>query len=311
MIVPYFSVVVPVYNRASSIMPILNSVINQKFTNWEMILVDDGSRDVDELALIISEINDDRIKLICRSNGGGGAARNTGIDASIGKYIALLDSDDLFLENKLQDYHEFLECQSDTIHLAWSKFHVDRGNGKDWIKPDRGPLVDERIDEYLTCTTGWIQTSTMVVEGAFAKKIRFSEKLPSSQDTDFAVRCFLNGANFHFFDKCYSIMNDMYDPNRVSKQSNVTPLLSWVEEMKSKGMSKKSYLGFKGWQCARIESESNVFSALKLYLPSLIGRAFTLKTSVRVFLQIVIKQEKYHKLMSLLVLILGKRVKND
>jgi hypothetical protein len=50
---------------------------------------------------------------------------------------------------------------------------------------------------------------------------------------------------------------------------------------------------------------------LKLYLPSLIGRAFTLKTSVRVFLQIVIKQEKYHKLMSLLVLILGKRVKND
>lgn len=306
MSIPYFSVVIPVFNRASSILPVLQSVIAQSFSDWEAIVVDDGSNDVAELEEVLLEVQDPRVRLVKRVNGGGGAARNTGIDAAKGKYIALLDSDDFFLKDKLSAYHGILEQSPLKIQVAWSRFHVDRGNGKDWIKPSRGPVKGERIDDYLTCTTGWIQTSTMVVERVFATQVRFSEKLPSSQDTDFAIRCFLKGANFKFIEKCYSIMDDVYDPSRVSKQANVKPLILWIEGMKDDGISKKSYLGYRGWQCARIQSESNVISALALYFPALFGGSFSLKTAVRVFLQISISQKYYQKLMTLAVSLLGK-----
>ncbi len=308
MSTPYFSVVIPVFNRASSILPVLESVIAQTFSDWEAIVVDDGSKDVAELEKVVSAIKDNRVRLVKRENGGGGAARNTGIDAAKGKYIALLDSDDFFLKDKLSAYHRVLEQSPRKIQITWSRFHVDRGNGKDWIKPSRGPLEGERIDEYLTCTSGWIQTSTMVVERMFASQVRFSEKLPSSQDTDFAIRCFLKGANFKFIEKCYSIMDDAYDPSRVSKQTNVKPLLSWIEGMKGDGVSSKSYLGYRGWQCARIQSESSVLAALKLFIPAVLAGSFSFKTAVRVFLQIVISQESYQKLMTFAVTLLGRRL---
>ena len=308
---PYFSVVIPVFNRASSILPVLNSVISQSFTDWEIIVVDDGSKDIVELEKVVNDIQDSRIRLVKRINGGGGAARNTGIDAAEGEYIALLDSDDYFLEDKLKVYHQVIERSDRTVQLAWSRFHVDRGNGRDWIKPTNGPKKDERIDEYLTCTTGWIQTSTVVVEKSLAQKVRFSEKLPSSQDTDFAIRCYLAGANFEFIEECYSIMDDVYDPRRVSKQANVQPLLLWMEEIKNNGISKKSYLGFKGWQCARIQSETNKIAALQLFATALMGGSFSPSTAVRIFLQIIITQKTYQKIMTLAVLIFGKRVNND
>ncbi|RCK75877.1 MAG: Beta-1,3-glucosyltransferase [Ignavibacteriae bacterium] len=93
------SVVIPTYNRADTIMRSLNSVFSQTFQEYELIVVDDGS--TDNTYEIIKDL-DPRLKIISQQNQGVSAARNNGIRASKGKYIALLDSDDewdpLYLE---------------------------------------------------------------------------------------------------------------------------------------------------------------------------------------------------------------------
>jgi glycosyltransferase involved in cell wall biosynthesis len=89
---PFFSVVIPLYNKRPHILRSVNSVLGQEFKDFELIVVDDGSTDgsVNELL----NINDKRLKIISKENGGVSSARNRGIEESIGEYIAFLDADD-------------------------------------------------------------------------------------------------------------------------------------------------------------------------------------------------------------------------
>ena len=98
---PRFSVIIACYNRANIIGPCLASVQAQSLTDFECIIVDDGSDDSVALAQVVLALNDPRFRVIRRENGGGGAARNTGIAAARADWIAFLDSDDEFLPHKL------------------------------------------------------------------------------------------------------------------------------------------------------------------------------------------------------------------
>jgi glycosyltransferase involved in cell wall biosynthesis len=92
--VPDISVVITVYNKAKFIKNTLQSVFNQTFHDFEIIVVNDGS--TDNSLDIIKSFNEDRIKLITIENQGASAARNTGINSASADYIALLDGDDLW-----------------------------------------------------------------------------------------------------------------------------------------------------------------------------------------------------------------------
>ncbi len=98
---PDITIITPTYNRASFLKRAISSVLNQTFTNFEMIIVDDCSKDNTEQ--VVKSIDDNRIKYIkLESNRGPAGARNIGIDAAKGLYISLLDSDDEYLPNKLE-----------------------------------------------------------------------------------------------------------------------------------------------------------------------------------------------------------------
>lgn len=105
------SIVVPVYNAAKYIENTIDMVCNQTYKDWELILVDDASRDGS--ADIIEEYikgQGKRIMLIRKeTNAGAAAARNSGIDASSGRYIAFLDADDVWAVDKLEKQIEFME----------------------------------------------------------------------------------------------------------------------------------------------------------------------------------------------------------
>ncbi len=105
------SIVVPVYNAAKYIENTIDMVCNQTYKDWELILVDDASRDGS--ADIIEEYikgQGKRIRLIRKeTNAGAAAARNSGIDASSGRYIAFLDADDVWAVDKLEKQIEFME----------------------------------------------------------------------------------------------------------------------------------------------------------------------------------------------------------
>ena len=144
---PYFSVVIPCYNRADTVLPTLKSVQDQYFSDFECIIVDDGSNDAEKLKSVIESLEDPRFRYIWRENGGGSAARNTGIAASKGKYVAFLDSDDLFISNKLNVVYNL--CKNENYDVYSSYVLVDRGNGVWGKKPSRPFFKNEHIDEYL------------------------------------------------------------------------------------------------------------------------------------------------------------------
>ena len=118
---PCISVIIPTYNRCWILKEAIDSVLSQKFTDFEIIVVDDGSNDA--TAALLSAYGD-QITTIYQENRGVSAARNAGILMAKGNYIAFLDSDDMWLPEKLscqvdffQSHPEAVICQTDEIWI--------------------------------------------------------------------------------------------------------------------------------------------------------------------------------------------------
>lgn len=104
---PKFSIITPTYNRAYVLWKTIQSVQNQSLTDWELIIIDDGS--ADDTRKLVAEFQDDkRIKLFCQSNGGPSPARNFGLGKAQGEIIVYLDSDDELYPQYLRMVYEML-----------------------------------------------------------------------------------------------------------------------------------------------------------------------------------------------------------
>ena len=101
---PFFSIIIPTYDRAHIIHRPIDSIISQTFTNWELIIIDDGS--TDETKSIVDSYNDDRIRYLWQENQERSAARNHGIKLARGEWICFQDSDDAYLPEHLQVLYE-------------------------------------------------------------------------------------------------------------------------------------------------------------------------------------------------------------
>jgi glycosyltransferase involved in cell wall biosynthesis len=103
---PFFSVIIPTYNREKSIVEAVESVLSQTFEDFELLVIDDGSTDgTADLLKPISE-RDSRLRYIFQENAERSAARNNGIDQSKGQYLCFLDSDDIYLPEHLEKFHK-------------------------------------------------------------------------------------------------------------------------------------------------------------------------------------------------------------
>lgn len=150
MAIKKISVILPTYNRGWCIERAINSVVNQTYNNWELIIIDDGS--IDETKKIVTSFfNDDRIKYFFQENKGVNFARNKGIDLSIGDLIILLDSDDELIDGAFSIINEeFKKKESEKIAILLFNCidvngkligtSVENGgiiNFKDWISQDK------------------------------------------------------------------------------------------------------------------------------------------------------------------------------
>ena len=223
---PTFSVVIPLYNRADIVAKTIQSVLDQDFQSFEIIVVDDGSKDDPEPAL--AAIGDPRIRYVRQDNAGGGAARNRGIEEAQGRYIAFLDSDDLFLPGKLSVMAAALP-RGDTRTILYSQMKVDRGVDRYWVRPERGIREGEDVGEYLFCANQFMQTSTLVVPATLAKKVRFDPALKKGQDLDFAVRLQVAGGQFRMIEQPLTIWLDATEVGRTSYVRGYETSLDWLE----------------------------------------------------------------------------------
>lgn len=103
---PFVSIITPVYNAEHYICSLIESVLNQTCTNWELILINDGSTDLSEV-FIQPYLNDQRIKYVFQKNQGASEARNKGIEMAQSEWITFIDADDIILPNYLEALLQF------------------------------------------------------------------------------------------------------------------------------------------------------------------------------------------------------------
>lgn len=125
---PEISIVMPVYNREHYVKGAIDSILNQTFTDFEFIIVNDGS--TDNTLQILKSYNDERIKILENDqNRGIVYSRNRGLEAATGKYVGMFDSDDIALPDKFKIQHNFLETNPNFGMVgAWVKFIDENGN---------------------------------------------------------------------------------------------------------------------------------------------------------------------------------------
>ncbi|MCU8073645.1 glycosyltransferase family 2 protein [Shewanella sp. SM29] len=144
---PLVSIIMPSYNSANTIVESIESVLSQTYQNWELLITDDVS--VDATKEIVSGycVKDERIKLFqLEENSGAGASRNNSIRHSTGDYIAFLDSDDLWLSNKLSIQITFME--KNNVLLSYSAYQKFSSNG------DGGIITPPNMTTYEQLLTG-------------------------------------------------------------------------------------------------------------------------------------------------------------
>jgi glycosyltransferase involved in cell wall biosynthesis len=181
------TVVVPNFNGANYLRDSIDSVLAQDYTNLEVIVVDDGSTDA---SITILESYAGNITLVKQSNKGSAAARNSGLSLAKGEFIALLDSDDVWIENKLSTQMSLLEEQGlDLVYCAGQEFsdsstlgtlHVPKYSGD--CSPYFRRFPTKGIIE-LGCSTAVFRASLLEFSGLFDESF-----LGAAEDWDFFRR---------------------------------------------------------------------------------------------------------------------------
>ena len=182
---PAVSVIVPVFSRADTIGRALESVLSQTFSDYEIVVVDDGS--TDDTCRIIEQIQTDRLTLIRHaSNRGPAAARNTAINASRGRWIAFLDSDDAWRPEKLERQVAILDKAAANIAACATGFCLHRDGRAFEVNQDIPPDRFRR-DILFGCTIS--PGSTLMVDRAAFDKIGlFDEQMLRLEDWDWLLR---------------------------------------------------------------------------------------------------------------------------
>lgn len=187
------SVIIPTYNRAHLITRAIESVINQSYTNWELLVVDDASTDNTE-EVVKKYALDTRVKYIkANKNGGNAVARNLGVNAAKGAYISFVDSDDEYHPDYLEKALNKMETSAEDVYFLWAgtkTVGVD-GVGKDsiWV-----PKHEKHPNQFLYELHVGIGRGFMIKKECF-DNLSFDSKLRTAVDTDFLIRL---RQNFNF-----------------------------------------------------------------------------------------------------------------
>lgn len=218
---PLVSIIIPTYNRVNLISETLDCVVNQTYTNWECIIIDDGSTDETHILLDKYSKKDKRFKIIIKSKDekkGASISRNLGLKMANGEYIQFLDSDDILANNKIEEQIKILKDESKyTICTCkWGKFS----------KISEPLMLFENNVDYRNFDTTKEYFDLIGIYGGFFPPINFlinkelihhsgywNESLTINDDGEFFFRILLNTHKILFSDKTYVLYRHSLNDN--------------------------------------------------------------------------------------------------
>jgi glycosyltransferase involved in cell wall biosynthesis len=226
---PKFSVVIPLYNKENEISKSLNSVLNQSFEDYEVIIVNDGS--TDNSFNKVKQFKDKRFKVYEKPNEGVAKTRNKGIELSTGTYIAFLDADDLWEPNHLSIINDLIKDfpKNRWYATAYFKQYSERVNVKMYspifdTKFERGPISD--FFKYsIVDSLAW--TSAVVFEKKFLLELgMFNTAIThgAGEDTDLWIKAAIKSPLV--FSTTFTAYHVMHAENRISNTK--TPLRQFI-----------------------------------------------------------------------------------
>lgn len=198
---PLVSIIVPAYNVAPFIGETLDSVFAQTFTDFEVIIVNDGSPDTEEFERALRPYQD-RICYLKQDNSGASAARNTGLRAARGELIAFLDADDLWLPQYLEQQLKFMrEYGCDLACADAMIFGVSADAGRsymDSLMPSAPPQGQVTFLELVNAERSLITSGVVVRRDLTLEVGLFDETLRNAQDFDLWLRLARHGARLAY-----------------------------------------------------------------------------------------------------------------
>jgi glycosyltransferase involved in cell wall biosynthesis len=213
---PTVSVIIPYYNRADVIGRAIGSVQRQSFTDWELIVVDDGSDDPVELRDTVSD--DPRIRFLRHArNQGVSAARNTGVQAAQGRFVAFLDSDDEWLPKKLE-FQLKAVCGTpapDQV-ICTTRYIIFVSKRSYCIRPSRGPAPGRSLAEYLYTDGGFAQSSSFFLSSVLARSVPFCEALTTFEDHMFFIELGARGTEYLLVPDPLTVWHNEPRPDRIT-----------------------------------------------------------------------------------------------
>jgi hypothetical protein len=183
---PFFSVIIPTYNRSALLREALQSVFSQEYTDYEVIVVDDGS--AEDIGALVREFGD-CVTYLRQESRGPGAARNLGIAHATGEYIAFLDSDDLWFPWTLLAYNKVIEQYCSPSLIAGRLLYFDDEHGL--IAHSESALRCEHFQDYLSAVTRrhFVGAGQMVVSRNAINAVGgFVEERINAEDHDLVLR---------------------------------------------------------------------------------------------------------------------------
>lgn len=205
-----FSVVIPLYNKEKSIAKTLQSVLAQTYPDFEIVVVNDGS--TDNSLTVAKQIQDPRIRIIDKENGGVSSARNRGIKEARNEWIAFLDGDDLWKENHLDTFYELISRYPENKVFCTSFI---RSNLNFPAKEDSSiQVIENYFDEAIKDHFFW--TSVVCINSSvFDITGNFDESLSRGEDLDLWIRI---GRKFRIVkSRCITGIYNIGAENKITK----------------------------------------------------------------------------------------------
>ena len=186
-VLPIVSVIIPCYNAEQFILQTINAVIGQTYTNYEIICINDGSKDSTEK--LIEEVKDNRIVYISKGNTGVSDTRNQGLKLSRGKYVLFLDADDLIDPDFLEKRVQFLEQNNDFGFCSSIAIQMDEFGNKNYNKKWKGTTTNIQKEilsynsEITSCPSNYLFRKDILISNS----IQFDTDLSCSADRYFLI----------------------------------------------------------------------------------------------------------------------------